>query len=151
MRTKRQRDDDDDDAFENGVLKDGGRYRVPMRAMDSLQRDVARHFANLNNRRPSVYDEYDTEIGSRWQTPPTGADSHGLAGARVGGVCTVKEGGGKYGPEGAPGHWRLVDDDLVCVADFRAHDYSTIDRKSLMEPIYNDYDADLRGQWRRSR
>lgn len=39
-------DQDDDDAFDkNGILKDGRRYRIPLRMMDSLQRAVHDHAA----------------------------------------------------------------------------------------------------------
>ncbi|HEY5125881.1 MAG TPA: hypothetical protein VIJ35_01035 [Bradyrhizobium sp.] len=33
--------EDDDDAFQNGVIKDGARVRVPMFAMDAVQKSVA--------------------------------------------------------------------------------------------------------------
>jgi hypothetical protein len=44
--TRRHRHDDDDAFDERGILKDGKLMRVPMRFMDSLQRDVRAHFAD---------------------------------------------------------------------------------------------------------
>jgi hypothetical protein len=35
---------DDDDFDENGVLKDGRSYRVPLKMCDSMQRSIAKHF-----------------------------------------------------------------------------------------------------------
>jgi hypothetical protein len=35
---------DDDDFDENGILKDGRTFRVPVKMMDSMQRDIAHHF-----------------------------------------------------------------------------------------------------------
>jgi hypothetical protein len=35
---------DDDDFDENGILKDGHHYRVPLKMCDSMQRDIAKHF-----------------------------------------------------------------------------------------------------------
>jgi hypothetical protein len=35
---------EDDDFDENGVLKDGHSFRVPIRMMDSMQRSIAKHF-----------------------------------------------------------------------------------------------------------
>lgn len=89
---RRDRDDDD---FENGVLRDGRRFVMPMRAMDSLQRSVAAHFGRstvndgqkivdgfgndgLALHRPghrlfasgqgdqSFYDKYDRDISTRY-------------------------------------------------------------------------------------
>jgi hypothetical protein len=39
-----QRHDDDDNFDERGCLKDGHRFRVPVKMMDSYQRDVVQHF-----------------------------------------------------------------------------------------------------------
>jgi hypothetical protein len=36
--------DNDDDFDERGLLKDGHRFRVPIKMMDAIQRSVARHF-----------------------------------------------------------------------------------------------------------
>jgi hypothetical protein len=55
---KRITDDDDDDFDENGILKDGGRMRVPMYARDALQRAVAADSARFwpRDRAPLVTD-----------------------------------------------------------------------------------------------
>lgn len=45
---------DDDDPFdENGILKDGRRWRVPTRMLDAAQRDISR-YAGLSERRDSL-------------------------------------------------------------------------------------------------
>lgn len=45
MRT--QIKDEEDADFENGVLRDGGRFRVDVRMCDAMSKDVAKHAANL--------------------------------------------------------------------------------------------------------
>jgi hypothetical protein len=160
MLTKqRKRDDEDDDAFENGVLKDGKTWHVPFRMLDSMQRDVAKHFADAGKQQPSfvagdatarqakhkIYDEYDASIAQQYKNSPTGVGSHGPRGPSVGSACTVKAGGGKYGPEGAPGHWTDVDGELVCVADNR----TAADQNTLLDKLYNQRDEELREEWRR--
>jgi hypothetical protein len=153
--------DDDDDAFdENGILRDGARWRVPMRMMDSFQRDVAKHFSQpgftrgpttVRDTRNTLYDEYDSQISSLWKNPPTGAGSHGQRGPQVGTICTVKGGGGDLGPEGAPGHWTRAGDELICIADDRVTDRNTADHAAVMDQRYAAYDADLANAWRRAR
>lgn len=45
-------------------------------------------------------------------------DSTGeFVGGREGDACTVRFGGGKYGPEGSPGHLEMIGGKLLCVAD----------------------------------
>lgn len=83
---------DDDDAFdENGILKDGKRYRIPLRMMDSLQRAVHDHAAARQAvriidaplhqpgfvrdmravaDRQAIYDEYDASVSAAWKNPP---------------------------------------------------------------------------------
>ena len=40
--------EDKDEAFDkNGILKDGGRYRVDVRMCDAMSKDVAKHAANF--------------------------------------------------------------------------------------------------------
>ncbi len=113
-----------DDDFEviNGqlVLKDGHKYTVPMRALDSLQRDVARHFgdraelqdgqrivdgfdnAGLSLHRPghrlfasgqgdqSFYDAYDRDISTRYLDADHTA---GVEGAGERGQSSARAGG----------------------------------------------------------
>ena len=86
-------DQDEEDAFdENGVLKDGHSYRVPMRMLDSLQRAVHEHVAGRQKvrihdaplhqpgfvrdarsveERRKIYDEYDGTVSNAWKNPPT--------------------------------------------------------------------------------
>jgi hypothetical protein len=98
----RRHDDDDDDV---SILKDGERMRIPLRMMDSLQRDVAQHFARVTDGRGdsalglhksgyhlndaarrdlSVYDQYDAAAAAAWQGTPTGFSSGELVGQREG-------------------------------------------------------------------
>jgi hypothetical protein len=132
-----------DSARDLPKVRDADSLRQPGFATirDGTQRDARR----------ALYDQYDAQIASQWQNPPTGIGSRGLAGVRVGGVCTVKAGAGKYGPEGAPGHWTMVDDELICVADDRAADTSTADANAIKDAAYNQYDRDLADAWRRAR
>lgn len=86
-------DQDDEDAFdENGVLKDGHSYRVPMRMLDNLQRAVHDHATGLRQARildaplhqpgfvrnprnvaarRALYDALDAELQEAWRTPPS--------------------------------------------------------------------------------
>jgi hypothetical protein len=144
--TKRRQRDDDDDAFENGVMREGARYSVPLRLMDSMQRDVARHYGrlvdtdgNASLRQPGFaprdatesvraarkalddqYLAYDAAASSEWslgKSPPIGVGSHGFVGCEAGDLCTVRSGGGAYCAEGAAGRLKVVNGELQCVAD----------------------------------
>ena len=86
-------DDDDDDAFdENGVLKDGHSYRVPMKMLDSLQKEIHDHTAAFRKvriidaplhqpgfvrtsrpvaERHAIFDGYDVRVSNAWKNPPT--------------------------------------------------------------------------------
>lgn len=139
--------DEEEQEFErcftaDGRIRDGvTRIRVPVRLIDSAGdlpqgKGKSTHDAvadyirarQLLDRKPgfvptatlrtawynSMYDAYDETISGQWQT---GQGSHGFAGSRVGDLCTVRFGRGKFGPEGAPGTLQLVDGELRCVAD----------------------------------
>jgi len=86
-------DQDDDDAFdENGVLKDGHSYRVPMKMLDSLQKEIHDHTAAFRKvriidaplhqpgfvrtsrpvaERHAIFDGYDVRVSNAWKNPPT--------------------------------------------------------------------------------
>ena len=154
MLNKRRTDDDDDDTFDAaGLLKDGRTWRVPFKAMDSFQRDVARHFADADadatrrTARNRIYDEYDAAIAEEFKKPSTGVGSHGFIGAQAGDLCTVRAGGGQYGPEGSAGHLRLIDGELLCIADgFRAD--SPARDVSKTKEAYSAYDAEVASAWK---
>jgi hypothetical protein len=154
MVLSKQDEEGEDSIFENGVLKEG-RYVVPMSAMDGLQRDVAKHFADAGNeqlRRQAkhrTYDVYDAAIADQWRNPNKGVDSHGFVGARVGDICTVRAGAGRFGPEGASGHLRLIDDEMICVADSFRSDSNVLDAGVTKETAYLTYDTELANEWRR--
>ena len=159
MRTTKQGidDDNDDDTFDAaGLLKDGRTWRVPFKAMDSFQRDVARHFADADadadaKRRTAkhrIYDEYDAAIAEEFKKPSTGVGSHGFIGALAGDLCTVRAGGGRYGPEGSAGHLRLINGELLCIADgFRADSHAR-DVNKTKESAYSAYDAEVANAWK---
>jgi hypothetical protein len=170
-----RRYDDDDDAFETingvGVLRDGRSVTVPMMMRDAMRSDIAHHAALLDapmfdarSRRPgfrfttdatandavdAAYTSYEREMSQAWR----GADASGQP---EGAICTVREGGGRYGPEGAPGHMRRVDGDLRCVADDRRDDSRSDarrdgghrDHRQTMDQIYNQIDAERSQEWR---
>jgi hypothetical protein len=158
----RQRHDDDDAFDERGILKDGRSYRVPLRMMDSMQRDVARHAARITDamgesgaalRRPgyrlsdafprdwSVYDAYDEEISRMWENkPPTGAGSSAPRGAQPGNSCTL---------DGRAGRLRLINGELQCVPDGpgRGSDHAMTDR----EAADAEYRTRIENAWRYGR
>jgi hypothetical protein len=73
----RRRDEDDDDFDEHGILKDYRSFRVPMRAVDSWQRDMARHL-----HRTSVTDVAGND-GLALCRPGWRVDNSGNAGDRL--------------------------------------------------------------------
>jgi hypothetical protein len=129
---------------------------------DSMRTDIARHAAVLDapmfdaaSRRPgfrfttdtaandavdAAYTSYEREMSQAWR----GADASGQP---EGAICTVREGGGRYGPEGAPGHMRRVDGVLACVADDRRDD-SRRDSQTTIDAEYAAYDARMTQAWR---
>lgn len=173
MLTQTRRDDDADNAFDDrGVLKDGRTLRVPMKMMDAADLPKVRDadggalaqpgFTRRDDvtdatalMRQVLYDTYDKEVSERWKNPPAGIASHGLVGARAGDLCTVRSGGGRFGREGADGHLRAIDDELVCVADgFELNsntDHSTADPNTIKDATYATYDQELGQAWRRAR
>jgi hypothetical protein len=94
--------DDDDDAFENGVCKDGRSTRVPVMLMDSLQRLVAQKRwpvlsdVNLDDHRPhhpelspelrgfraATRSEYVAGLQDAWRSPAQRAKSDAVDRAR---------------------------------------------------------------------
>ena len=90
--------DEEDDVFdENGILKDGKTYHVPMRMMDSLQRAIHDHAQRVKVRihdaplhapgfvfvqdariveerrkiHDEIYDKYDETVSNAWKDPTT--------------------------------------------------------------------------------
>ena len=83
FKQRKRGDDNDDDAHR--ILADGERMRVPMFAMDSVQRSVAQHFHDGHGNRPGhrpgfamsdanddarqrAYDEYRRDIENAWRS-----------------------------------------------------------------------------------
>jgi len=159
-----QRQDDDANPFdERGVLKDHRSYRVPMYAMDALSRDVAQPFAGVTDatgddglslHRPgfrisktitrdrSIYDAYDSAAEVAYKN--VGGVESEVHGQREGDTCTVKSGQGLYGSEGSPGHLRMVEGELVCVADSKLSDALRDER----EAAHQEYQDRIQNAWR---
>jgi hypothetical protein len=150
---------DPEDFDENGTLRDGGRYRIPMRMMDSIPRSkIGDGVANFAANRPGyripsasmhdskqqreldrLYAERDAEISQAYLTP-TGfgsTPSTELRGDQPGDVCTI---------DGWPGHLRKVNGKLVCVAD----DKTSQDARSIRDAAHQAYENDLVNAWRGS-
>ena len=121
---------EDDDFDENGLLKDGHRYRVPHRMIDSKRGDARLGLHRPGPRvltggkaadqwmregaqaaRDEAYADYEHGITNSWQdgdNPPTGMGSHAWGSREVSDLCTI---------DGFPGHLKEVDGELVCVKD----------------------------------
>ncbi len=156
------------------------RLRVPIRMIDSADdlpqgkgkstQDAARGYARarqLQDRCPgftpssslrtaklnALYDARDAVTSSAWKNPPTGVGSHGLAGSQINDICTVRRGGGRFGPEGAAGTIQLIEGNLECVAS--GHEVSAPRTDALThdarDVAYQQYDEALREQFRRAR
>ena len=187
---RRRHDDDDDNPFDqNGILKDGRSFRVPVNMADSWQADMVRSLHQPQQRqsqgsalstanRPGwriarsrstddqslqiardlgtsllkhrqvmqqAYTDYENAASVAYKNPvglsvadddtsnpPTGFGS-GEFRARAGDLCTVRSGGGAFGPEGSAGHLRMVNGALVCVADRTSIDAADARRKKVTQ------------------
>ena len=71
-------DEEDDDLFdEHGMLKDGRRWRLPLRMTDSLQFGHRPGFvtdARAASEREAAYREYERTLQDAWKNPPAGED-----------------------------------------------------------------------------
>jgi hypothetical protein len=165
-RTLRYNDDDDD------VLRDGKNFRVPLKLMDAFARELraadddaaAGHrpgyrigdaASSGDERTTNIYDAYDNAIAKAWRDKPAEAKPSTAGGAQqVGDICTVRSGGGAFGPEGSPGHLQMIKGALTCVADpeFRQQsNAATGDAAPLNDQrtkAYDNYDQQLRDAWR---
>jgi hypothetical protein len=171
MSRTHRRTDDDDDADLRKVLKDGEHLVVSLTMMDGLQRDVAQHFARVSDgtdnavglnkpgprfsdqrRDMSAYDAYDESLTTAFRDKPKAPPTAG--GQMVGDICTVRSGGGAFGPEGSPGHLQMIKGALVCVADpeFRqpnnAASSDALPLKDERDAAYRAYDQDLQQAYR---
>jgi hypothetical protein len=158
-------------------MRDGKRWTVPLRMMDSAQKDVAQHFGRvrdaagaslqqpgftrvatasardkLRDARNRLYDEYDASAAAQY-LQNTGVGSNGFVGCRVGDLCTVRFGGGTFGVEGSAGHLRTIDGEMVCVADgfnpSASNDRATVDVSQTKDAAYASYDTELANAWRK--
>jgi hypothetical protein len=133
---QRHNDDDSDNDFQmvNGrpVLKDGARFHVPLKMLDSVQRQIRQHFTSgllhdglggpvgfrpgfvilddtaLHDAREQARARYIEETTSASNAQPTGFGSREPVGAREGDLSTIN---------GEPGHLKSIDGKLTCVPD----------------------------------
>jgi len=137
------------DFDEFGVLRDGGRFRVPMKMTDAkpmsdgLMPQAHRHGWRISGRDAtkgrdmSIYDAYDETVSRSWQSD--------YPDARPGDLCTCR------GPEfaadfGSPGHLEDWNGKLVCVPDHSRS--ATGDARSIRDAAYRAYDAAISQEWR---
>lgn len=170
-----RRHHDDDDAFENGVLKDGRSARVPMMLRDSLtplQRAVAANAARLhdghgnrdvvghrpgyivsdaaNDARDEAYRLYDAAKSAEWR----GSPAREYPASAEGSKCTVR--GYKYRDHfGAPGtvvNGECVPDELqrdaLPARDDMTFDELQCNHQARMQRIYDEFDRELEQRWR---
>jgi hypothetical protein len=131
----RTRYDDEDDRFEwkdgKKILRDGHAIRVSLR--DSMQDDIARHATVQSSLRDSAnrpagsrpgfllsrdatgrqqiadaYDAYEKDLTTAWQHETGIGSPERFVGQRAGDLCTIN---------GAAGHLKMVDGQLVCAED----------------------------------
>jgi len=107
-------------------------HRPGYRVADGIQRDM------------SVYAAYDAEAEAAYKN--VGAGKREAQGQRVGDVCTVSTGGGRFGPEGARGHLKMINGELTCVADQQEDAASFKDER---EAAYAAKDEYYRAAYRR--
>jgi hypothetical protein len=125
---------DDDGAFdENGTLRDGATFRVPVTMMDSMSCSVMRTYDGSGNRpgyrfaddfglsnnqrkRQSAYALYDQQVSQAYLTP-TGFTVTGLTGAGESGHLRGQQEGDTCTIDGNRGTLRTVNGKLVCVPD----------------------------------
>ncbi len=87
---------------------------------------------------------------ARGDDPDTGFGSNGSLDLQVGAACTVKQGGGRFGPEGARGTIQRVDGRLVCVANSNndAMSRDGLSHAQIMDREYRRYEEEQSRAWR---
>lgn len=157
-------DDDDDDNRRGRIISDGQSVRVPMFAMDAVQKAIATHLhdghgGGIGHRpghivsgapealdvRRQMYDEYDARMATEY-----------LGAGREGTICTVRN--AQYPrAQGAPGHVQngicVPDDDELRDALPARDSNMTLDaleaqHRRNMADVYVAYDARIREMWR---
>jgi hypothetical protein len=144
-----RRHEDDDDFDENGLLKDGRTFHVPIKMMDSYQRDVARHFgkrqrslvtaadgSTMGLHRPGARiadggyralrdeaererDRYIHDISNAWRKPNNVADDADTE-ARAGAIRNALLSRG-HDPSDVEEYLNSVDDDDLLEGDIGDH------------------------------
>jgi hypothetical protein len=114
--------------------------------------DAAAHDAQVRLRDAAYRDAAEAD-GIAWMRDDNGEFNR--PGAQVGMACTVQSGAGRFGAEGAPGHLKMVDGKLVCVADGRGEDSRSgqARRDSLAttdarDAAYAEADWEAENRWR---
>ena len=93
----------------------------------------------------SHYASYDEEMGRAYLN--VGAVESEVRGQRERDSCTAKSDQGLYGSEGSPGHLRMVEGELVCVADSKLNDAMRDER----EAAHQEYQNRIQNAWRTGR
>ena len=126
--------DEEDKDFVNGILRDGGRYRVPVKMLDSIQRSVRENFKQLK-----VADQFgDDGLGLCRPGPRV------LAGGSIGDQL-VRDGAARDRAEA------YQDWERDATNAWRDADALTDIKKSANDAAdaYAAYDDDLENAWRR--
>jgi hypothetical protein len=135
---------DESDVDEHGVVRDGGRVKVRMTAMDHLIHDAldrssrvidaslhrpgfrtdSQAYRDGRAARARAFQLYDAEAENSWRNPPTGFGSGEVRVQRAGDLCTI---------DGHAGHLRHVNGVLTCVPDSNADTFPH--RKQIRDPF----------------
>jgi hypothetical protein len=163
-------DDEDDDAFERGVLKDGHKVRFSVSMMDSVQRDVAEHFERVRAKdaaakrfglsdglafnKPGFRHVVDdaaldaveaayAEIAARDENAWRNPDPQGVTGSGSHGFRGAQT-GDECTIDGQAGHMKMIGGELKCVPD-------STDALDARELAYRDCDEAAANAWRNPR
>jgi hypothetical protein len=101
--------------------------------------------SNTITRDRLIYDAYDAAAEVAYKN--VGGVESEVGGQREGDTCTVQSGQGLYGPEGSPGHLRMVEGELVCVADSKLSDAM----RDEHEAAHQEYQDRIQNAWREGR
>jgi hypothetical protein len=145
--------DDEDDAFdENGLLRDGARYRIPVRLMDSFQRNVRKHFARHSAGPARITDQFGDgglglhRPGYRFQNGGNAGD----AAVRDGLQRDAQAACDQY-ERGLVNAWRDQDNGDGDDEELEAPPNQNQDARATLERLYRERDAALSQQWRFNR
>jgi hypothetical protein len=163
--------DNEDDFDEQGLLRDGRTYRVPLRMMDGVSRAIADHIkqtvditdhfgdASLGLHRPGFRkldggNEGDAilrkaEMRDRAEAyqdyerdAESGWKTDAWGAQNAGDVCTIN---------GNPGHLKMVNGEMTCVPDAKDAVSDLRDQANDAANAYSAYEDELAEAWRRGK